>query len=588
MPCQLTYVLLLLLQVVNSKRGVGNGFYKKLVNFSDKGADNLSFFIKESARKSAFEKVWEDVQKDIKSGDKDSGLGLFPDVSIAFPTNNETEKIRRYKENFVPAYNKVIFLPRHPVVTGINFFALLSEEEKKMYLGADVTNHTMRDILQELAPKDLKQFDLEQMAGYSGKEDSYFHHFSEEYVNFTQDGVEARSTGAYQTAGIFSALKVLETVYSLKTIFTGSERKQFSRQFLVDCLRRAGKKSISNDKVKWFPSQVFSFLHKTEYMPLETNLTYTGTTNNCKNSKDLPNGMANAVKVVGSEIRFRSERDMLDHVKGSGPVSVCIHVNDHIFYYQSGFSNECVAGLQCNHFVTLMAYNKHFFTVENFWGKKWGMQGRMNMLRMNCADTPNGSRFLVTSVTLTIEQTKEEEKEEEKELEEVIVGSHRNQAHDFINIMYREHLINDEDYSFIKKIHIGDVIVLRAKSILDFSKTGNHHAHLSLFETESQVNIPYHLMLDLQHRAVVQTYYFGHQHAQFPKLLEKVHRDEINLEETVIWVHFTRTHIQTRVNNKVLRPFYHQADIKTIGSFEVHGPEGWFKLMKHLRAVHRE
>ncbi|KAL5261017.1 hypothetical protein ACHWQZ_G006912 [Mnemiopsis leidyi] len=597
------YVLLLILPIVTSKHRVRNGFYKRVLSFADKGAANLGFHIKESARRSAFEKVWEEVQEDIQSGDIDSGLGLFPDVGLAFPTDNETEKMRRYRENFVPAYNTVIFLPRHPVVTGINFFALLSEEEKKMYLGADVTNHTIRTILEDLAPEDLKQYDLEQMEGYNGKKEAYFHNklhtlagLSEQYVNFThaQQGIEARSSGAYQTAGIFSAIKALESVYSLKTIFTGSRRKQFSRQFLVDCLQEEGQ----SDKVKWFPHQVFSLLQNTQYMPEESYLAYTGTSNNCKDDKALPNGMANAVKVVGSEARLRSEGEMLDHFKGSGPVSVCIHVNDHIFYYQSGLSNECVAGVHCNHFVTLMAYNKLFFTVENFWGKRWGMQGRMNMLRMNCVDNPEGSRFLVTSVTLTIQQEEEEEVKEVQEVEEVEeeegteavmveaeVGSKINQSPVYVDLMFRENLIINKDYSFIKKIHIGDVIVLKAKSILDYSKDGIHHVYLSLLETESDVNIPYHIMLDLQHRAVVQTYYFGHQHAQFPKLIERVHRDEIDVEETVIWVHFTRTHIQTRVNDKVLRPFYHQADIKTIGSCEVHGPEGWFKSIKHLRPV---
>ena len=571
MSLVLVYVLVGLLQVAHPSRRL----HGKLA-LKNQGPDRLGFQIKESTRKEAFEKIWEEVQEDITSGDKDSGLGLFPHVATAFPAEYTSEKIRRYRDNFVPAYNKVIFLPRHPVVTGINFFALLSEEEKGLYLGANLGNQTIRPILQKLAPNDLNQYDLEQEEGYEGAKETFFHHelhqfggFSEEYVNFTHEGeVTARNTGGHLTAGLFSALNVLESVYRLKTLFTRSDKKVFSRQFLVDCLHRHHWK-ITN----WFPHEVYKYLHKLKNLPLESDLPYTGNKHSCKDDKKLDNAMNHAVEVVSSKVSFPTERGMMDHFKSSGPVSVCIHVNDHIFYYQSGMSNECVAGIHCNHFVTLLAYRKDFFTVENSWGKKWGLQGRMNMLRMNCAENPSGSRYFVTSVTLTIVQT------EEEEIKDEAIEKESHQGNNYTTVMMRESLINNKDYWFQDSIQVGDVVVVTGKSI----QKGMQSAYVSLFETASDVNIPYHIVIDENHQAISQTYLFGHTQAQFPKLIEKLHQEDIDEDETVISIEFTRTFIQTRINDKALQIFYHQADIQTIGSFEVHGPVGWFKSMKHLR-----
>ena len=147
--------------------------------------------------------------------------------------------------------------------------------------------------------------------------------------------------------------------------------------------------------------------------------------------------------------------------------------------------------------------------------------------------------------------------------------------------MLRDNLISNKDYALSKKIRVGDVLLLKAKSILDYQHM--HQTYLSLFEIESHVNIPYHISLSLDHHVVMQTYKFGHQDIHSPKLIERGHRGEIDEHATTIRIEFTRTFIQTRVNTKELRVFYHQADIKTIGSFEVHGPTGWFQSMKHLR-----
>ena len=82
----------------------------------------LNFLIKESQRRATFDKLWAELEMEIASQDYDMGPGHLPVFESGF---SDDMKMMRYMDNFVPAYNKIVFLPRFPYVTGVNFFALL-------------------------------------------------------------------------------------------------------------------------------------------------------------------------------------------------------------------------------------------------------------------------------------------------------------------------------------------------------------------------------------------------------------------------------------------------------------------------------
>ena len=47
------------------------------------------------------------------------------------------------------------------------------------------------------------------------------------------------------------------------------------------------------------------------------------------------------ISITGSKVRFSKEEGMIEVFKENGPISVCIFVNEHVFYYTDGYLNTC-------------------------------------------------------------------------------------------------------------------------------------------------------------------------------------------------------------------------------------------------------
>ena len=183
----------------------------------------------------------------------------------------------------------------------------------------------------------------------------------------------------------------MEYIYKLKNLKTNN-KKEFSRLWAIDCL-------VKDDPDHgWLPNHIFQALQESKYLPLEDqeDYPYVGSKqqNHCQQHSHL-NGIRDNVEISEHRVALSKEREMVNIFKFYGPVSVCMYVDDMVYYYKNGLFNRCIPGqaFKCNHFVTLLGYNTEYLTVQNSWGTEWGIQGRMNIMRGNCDHIPGGGRF---------------------------------------------------------------------------------------------------------------------------------------------------------------------------------------------------
>jgi len=168
----------------------------------------------------------------------------------------------------------------------------------------------------------------------------------------------------------FSATGAMEGAYFLKQ----GKLVSFSEQQLVDCSDDYGNQGCNGG----WPYQAIEYLQSFGGIATESSYPYKATDGTCKSKISVvpdsqPSGFEN----------IKSEDDM-ETASVDRPISVAISVNTNFQLYQSGiYDDHCRQTL--NHAVLVVGYGSEngedYWIVKNSWGKSWGEDGYVRMLK---------------------------------------------------------------------------------------------------------------------------------------------------------------------------------------------------------------
>merc|ERR1712224_988468 len=149
-------------------------------------------------------------------------------------------------------------------------------------------------------------------------------------------------------------------------IATGS-LQSISEQQLVDCSKNGGNAGcnggLMDNSFEWYESKAAA---------TEKSYPYTARDGSCKSSgwtTAVPQGGVTGYKDISSE------RNLLDAVTNTGPVSVAIEADQSSFQMYSGGVLKSGCGTNLDHGVLAVGYTADAFKVKNSWGSSWGASG---------------------------------------------------------------------------------------------------------------------------------------------------------------------------------------------------------------------
>ena len=242
-----------------------------------------------------------------------------------------------------------------------NFMSILTEEERKLHLGLNMTgkltyisnNDDTDNILSEIPEK--RDFSL-----------------------IISDIKDQQTCGSCWT---FGATAAIEGEIYFKT---GKKKVSLSEQEFMECVNRDDacyggwpthcfEYSKDNDRIA--PNSAYPYLNRDRFR--------------CHTSATTPNALVdNNVKITGT-IEFKDLGDVKLLEKASTHIiSVAIYANDYFVSYDGGLfvSDYCNHG-GVNHAVNVVGYGKDsssghkYWKLRNSWGKGWGEKGYMRIDR---------------------------------------------------------------------------------------------------------------------------------------------------------------------------------------------------------------
>lgn len=191
----------------------------------------------------------------------------------------------------------------------------------------------------------------------------------------------------------FSATEQIESMYALKT----GDFLQLAPQELVDC---KGDKSQRNGCNGGDPMAAYKVIQQLGGQELEKDYPYKATNQRCSFSA------SKAVVTVsnGQLVGRRNEKEMLNFVGSTGPLSIC-HDAASWSSYKGGIMTSCRSGGgHCTQIVGYGSENgQNYWKVRNSWGSRFGESGHARLIRDKnlCGLNQHASTVDVTAVGST-------------------------------------------------------------------------------------------------------------------------------------------------------------------------------------------
>ncbi|KAL2084370.1 hypothetical protein ACEWY4_019888 [Coilia grayii] len=178
-----------------------------------------------------------------------------------------------------------------------------------------------------------------------------------------------RNQGSCGSCWAFSAVGALEGQLKKK----GKKLIDLSPQNLVDCVGQ------DTGCQGGYMIYAFDYVHRTGGIAFEKAYPYTG-----RNERCVYQGNMRALSCNGfKKIRRGSERDLTAAVAQVGPIAVAVDASLSSFhFYKRGVYSEpaCNPG-RLSHAVLAVGYDRKSWIVKNSWGKRWGNQGYIYILK---------------------------------------------------------------------------------------------------------------------------------------------------------------------------------------------------------------
>jgi cathepsin L len=168
------------------------------------------------------------------------------------------------------------------------------------------------------------------------------------------------------------------------------ENVRVSAQALVDCVPNpqhcggdGGCKGATGELA-------YSFMRDVG-IPLEQDLPYTAEDASCPNQGPGPwSGISQRVRVSGwTALPSNKAEPLMQALVSQGPVVVAVDGNNW-FNYDSGVFDDCGKDAILGHAVLAKGYGqdngKNYWLIQNSWGKNWGEEGHIRMLKHDDED----------------------------------------------------------------------------------------------------------------------------------------------------------------------------------------------------------
>ncbi|CAH8469919.1 unnamed protein product [Schistosoma turkestanicum] len=187
---------------------------------------------------------------------------------------------------------------------------------------------------------------------------------------------EPRDEGSCIGSYAFAVTAVTESQYALRT----SNRKNLSVQQFIDCTRIYGNMGCHGG----YTFTLFIYLQN---FGLETEEKYpfTGADQDC---------LANSSDVVIQSIGFKFHRHGYETILkwalyNEGPYVISMNIDEKFLHYKSGiYQSDTCTHYNLNQSMLLVGYGYDndgidYWILQNNWGKNWGEQGYVKVLRNN-------------------------------------------------------------------------------------------------------------------------------------------------------------------------------------------------------------
>ena len=237
----------------------------------------------------------------------------------------------------------------------LNMFSDLSEEEKKMYMGFNLTAQIGEDAVEEYVPTSNR--------GYLS---------SKNWKGIAVTSV--KNQGRCGSCWVFSAVGALEGNYKTH----GGILKSFSEQEALDC---SGGGSCKGG----YMPKVYDWMKRSGRLAPMSAVPYKGSQGYC-NYRSKPNGMI-ALRLTGYT-NARGDSAHVNALNNVGPLSVGYSVANDFMSYKGGIYRRgyCSGG---GHAVTSVGYTSDYFLMKNSWGARWGESGYFRIGRGNVCGITN-------------------------------------------------------------------------------------------------------------------------------------------------------------------------------------------------------
>jgi len=231
---------------------------------------------------------------------------------------------------------------------GLNFFADLTEDEKKQYLGFNASME--HSVGEPLPPSDgpmASEIDWRQKGGVTG----------------------VKNQGSCGSCWTFGAVGSVEGVHKKET----GSLVTFAEQELLDCVYEGKRDGCQGG---WM-QDCFTYMQQNQRLAPSSAVSYRGRDGSC-NYRGKANGLK--AKVSGQYAVPGSESG---HMSGlaRGPIAVAFEVTNACQQYRGGIFKDTSCRGNANHAVTMVGFDSQKFMIKNSWGSSWGSSGYIYMSR---------------------------------------------------------------------------------------------------------------------------------------------------------------------------------------------------------------
>ena len=270
--------------------------------------------------------------------------------NLHFRGSEDALRFRLFRANaeFVAAANE----QSDSTIFGLNFFSTMTADEKKQYLGLNITGHQPN-------PPSLPS--------------SGFPERAPKEKLWTNEGAvtEVINQGSCGSCWTFGAVGGLESRYK---VGSGKLRK-FAEQEYLDCTYSDKKDGCHGG----WPDNCYDYSKRSGgRLAASKDYVYRAKDSSCKASS-MPNA-AISHKIMGYVAVASTEAANIEALS-TGSLSAAFEVTDYFQQYRGGIMKDTTCKGRPNHAVTAVGYTERFVLVKNSWGTGWGDRGFVKFAR---------------------------------------------------------------------------------------------------------------------------------------------------------------------------------------------------------------